>query len=137
MENDISRNKQQEKIMISIYDALLYISLNDEFSLEEIVSSVFEMPYEEVPSFSKEVIIFGLKNINEIISSLQENMPKRKFDHINNLSKAILISALSQGKYIKETTPKAVIIDTSVRLAKQYLDPNDYKFVNAVLDKTL
>ncbi len=137
MENEISRNKQHELIMISIYDALLYISLNEEFSLEEIVSGAFEMPYEDVPSFAKEVIIKGLKNINEIIASLQEFMPKRRFDHINNLAKAILIMSMSQGKYLKESTPKAVIIDIAVRLAKLYLDANDYKFVHAVLDKAL
>lgn len=137
MENEISRNKQHELIMVSIYDALLYISLGEEFSLQEIVSGVYEMPYEDVPSFSKEVIIKGLKNINEIIALLQVNMPKRRFDHINNLCKAILIMSVTQEKYVKEATPKAVIIDIAIRLAKQYLDANDYKFVHAVLDKTL
>ena len=133
----ISRNKQHELIMYSIYDALLYISVDEEFSLEQIMEGVFEMPYEEIPSFSKEVVIKGLLHLNEIIDTCQQYMPKRRFDHINNLSKAILIMSVTQAKYLKEITAKGVVIDIAVRLAKSYLDANDYKFVNAVLDKAL
>ena len=135
--SDISRNKQHELIMTSIYDALLYISLNEEFSVEHIMEGVYDMSYEEIPSFSKEVVIKGLLHLNEIIEAFQKNMPKRRFDHINNISKAILIMSYTQGKYLKEITAKGVIIDIAVNLAKLYLDENDYKFVNAVLDKTL
>ena len=137
MDNNISRNKQHELIMTSIYDALIYITLNEEFSLQKIMEGVFETPYDEIALFSKEVAIKGLLNLNEIIDTLQAHMPKRRFDHLNNVSKAILIMSLSEGKYIKDVTPKSVIIDIAVRLAKTYLDENDYKFVNAILDKVL
>ena len=32
---------------------------------------------------------------------------------------------------------KGVVIDRAVRLAKTYLDKDDYKFVNAILDNVL
>ncbi len=137
MDNNLSRNKQHELIMSSIYDALLYISLNEEFSLERVMEGVYDAPYEEIPSFSKEVVITSLKSLKEIIEYAQTFMPKRRFDHLNNVSKAILIMSISEGKYLKEVTPKSVIIDIAVRLAKTYLDENDYKFVNALLDNAL
>ena len=41
----ISRIKEHELIMISIYDALIYISMGKEFSVEEILEGVYEMEY--------------------------------------------------------------------------------------------
>ena len=137
MANELSRNKQHELIMTCIYDALIYISLNEAFSVEEIMEGVYEQPYLDIPAFSKEILIKSLKNLNEIIDYIQGYMPKRKFDHLNNISKAILIMSVVQGKYLDEITPKGVIIDIAVRLAKAYLDENDYKFINALLDNAL
>lgn len=137
MENNLSRNKEQELIMISIYDALIYITSDMEFSLEKIVSSVYECSYSEVPLFSKEVIIKSLSNYNTIVPIYQDKMPKWKFDRINNISKAILLMAYTQNKLIKDKTDKSVIIDVSVRLAKKYLEDKDYKFINAILDNVL
>ena len=137
MENNLSRNKEQELIMISIYDALIYITSDMEFSLEKIVSSVYECSYSDVPLFSKEVIIKSLSNYNTIVPIYQDKMPKWKFDRINNISKAILLMAYTQNKLIKDKTDKSVIIDVSVRLAKKYLEDKDYKFINAILDNVL
>lgn len=137
MENNLSRNKEQELIMISIYDALIYITSDMEFSLEKIVSSVYESSYSDVPLFSKEVIIKSLSNYNTIVPIYQDKMPKWKFDRINNISKAILLMAYAQNKLIKDKTDKSVVIDVSVRLAKKYLEDKDYKFINAILDNVL
>ncbi len=137
MENNLSRNKEQELIMISIYDALIYITSDMEFSLEKIVSSVYECSYSDVPLFSKEVIIKSLSNYNTIVPIYQDKMPKWKFDRINNISKAILLMAYAQNKLIKDKTDKSVVIDVSVRLAKKYLEDKDYKFINAILDNVL
>lgn len=137
MENNLSRNKEQELIMISIYDALIYITSDMEFSLEKIISSVYECSYSDVPLFSKEVIIKSLSNYNTIVPIYQDKMPKWKFDRINNISKAILLMAYAQNKLIKDKTDKSVIIDVSVRLAKKYLEDKDYKFINAILDNVL
>lgn len=137
MENNLSRNKEQELIMISIYDALIYITSDMEFSLEKIISSVYECSYSDVPLFSKEVIIKSLSNYNTIVPIYQDKMPKWKFDRINNISKAILLMAYTQNKLIKDKTDKSVVIDVSVRLAKKYLEDKDYKFINAILDNVL
>ena len=138
MENEIiSRNKEQELIMTSIYDALIYVTNNLEFSLENILSSVFETSYDDISTFAKEVTIKSLKHYNEIVPIYQEKMPKWRFDRLNNLEKAILLMAYTENKLIKDKVDKAVLIDVSVRLSKKYLEDKDYKFVNAILDNVL
>lgn len=137
MENSLSRNKQQELIMISIYDALIYVTNDLSFSLENILSSIYECEYDEVPLFSKEVIIKSLSNYNNIVPLFQENMKKWKFDRINNIAKALLLMSYAQNKLIEDKVDKKVVIDVSVRLAKKYLDSSDYKFINAILDNVL
>ena len=131
----LSRNKEHELAMISIYDALTYSAMNEEFSLEDIMATVFDMPYEEIPLFSKTLIIKTLAHINEIKPIFQDKMPKWNFDRLNLVEQSILLMSYTHAK--EEQGDKKVIIDVAVRLAKKYLDKDDYKFVNAVLDKIL
>lgn len=132
----ISRNQEHELIMISIYDALIYSEMDEVFSLEEVMEGIYKLPYDEIPLFSKEVVIKSLTNVNEIKEIYQKNMPKWKFDRLNALERAILLMSYTHSK-VDETADKRVIIDVAIRLAKKYLDEKDYKFVNAILDNTL
>ena len=43
MENNISRNKQNEKIMFSIYDALMSAKNKDAFDVEQTMTSLFDV----------------------------------------------------------------------------------------------
>lgn len=131
----LTRNKEHELVMISIYDALTYSSMNEEFSLEEIMGQVFDMPYEEIPLFSRTLVVKTLAHINEIKPIFQERMPKWNFDRLNPIEQAILLMSYTHSK--EEGSDKKIIIDVAVRLAKKFLDKDDYKFVNAILDKLL
>lgn len=132
----LTRNQEHELIMICIYDALIYTEMDEEFSLEDVMEGVYMEEYSDIPYFSKEIIIKSLSNINEIKSVFQVNMPKWGFDRLNALERAILLMSYTHFNVIKDAQ-KPVIIDRAVRLAKKYLDKDDYKFVNAILDKTL
>lgn len=132
----ISRNQEHELIMISIYDALIYSEMDEVFSLEDIMEGVFMLEYDDIPLFSKEIVIKSLTNINDIKQVYQVNMPKWNFDRLNAVERAILLMSYTHKKVI-EDSQKKVIIDVAVRLAKKYLDKDDYKFVNAILDRTL
>ena len=131
-----TRNQEHELIMICIYDALIYSEMDEEFSLEDVMEGVYMEQYSDIPYFSKEIIIKSLSNVNEIKSVFQVNMPKWNFDRLNALERAILLMSYTHYKST-EGAQKAVVIDRAVRLAKKYLDKDDYKFVNAILDKTL
>lgn len=131
----LTRNKEQELVMTSIYDALTYSSMREEFSLEEIMSSIYDMPYDEIPLFSKTLVIKSLAHINEIKPIFQDKMPKWNFDRLNLVEQSILLMSYTHAK--EEKSDKRIIIDIAVNLAKKFLDKDDYKFVNAILDKIL
>ena len=131
----VSRNQEHELVMICIYDALIYSEMDEVFSLEDIMEGVYMTTYDEIPYFSKEIVIKSLKDVNEIKAVFQANMPKWRFDRLNALERAILLMSYTNAKV--EHTEKRVVIDVAVRLAKKYLDKDDYKFVNAVLDKVI
>ena len=130
-----SRNQEHELVMICIYDALIYSEMDEVFSLEDVMEGVFMLPYDEISFFAREVVIKSLTNVNDIKAKFQANMPKWNFDRLNALERALLLMSYTHSKM--EDAQKSVIIDVAVRLAKKYLDKDDYKFVNAVLDKTL
>ena len=131
----ISRNQEHELIMTCIYDALLYSNSGKEFSLEEMMSSVFDAEYEDISFFAKEIIIKSLSQVNTIKGIFQKNMPKWNFDRINLLEQSILLMSYTHRQ--TQNSDKRVIINIAVKLSKKFLDKDDYKFVNAILDKVL
>jgi len=131
----LSRNEEHELIMTCIYDALVYSNMGKEFSIEEILCSVFEVEYEEISFFVKETVIKSLSHINEIKLIFQEKMPKWSFDRLNLVEQSILIMSYTHKQI--EKSDKSIIINIAVKLSKKFLDKDDYKFVNAILDKVL
>lgn len=131
----LSRNQEHELIMTCIYDALTYVNMNQEFDVEEIISSVFEVSYDEISFFVKEMVIKSLAHINEIKNIFQEKMPKWNFNRLNLIEQSILLMSYTHKQNSDED--KSIIIDIAVKLSKKFLDKDDYKFVNAILDKVL
>jgi len=131
----LSRNQEHELIMTCIYDALIYLDMDKEFSVEEIMTSVFEVGYDDISFFAKEIVIKSLAHINEIKKAFQEKMPKWRFERLNLVEQAILIMSYSHKQ--TQDVDKSIVINVAVKLAKKYLEKDDYKFVNGVLDKVL
>ncbi len=134
--NNLSRNKENELIMIGLFDCLTRVSIGDEFSVEDTLEGAYGMPFEDIPYFSKEIVIKSLSHLNEIIATFQEKMPKWKFSRINKVEQAILIMSYTNYKLVGDIDKK-IVINTAVNLSKKYLDDDDYKFVNAILDNVL
>ncbi|MDD7735209.1 MAG: transcription antitermination protein NusB [Bacilli bacterium] len=131
----ISRNQEQEKIMFSIYQYLFYERMNSE-DLKEIMENVFELPYDEIPLFSKEVCVKTLVHQNDFDEVISVNLNKWTLDRINLVSHAILLMSMGEIRFTDEIS-KAEIINIAVNLSKKYSDANDYKFINAILEKIL
>ena len=131
----LSRNQEHELIMTCIYDALTYSNMGQEFDLKDIFESVFGVDYDDISLFVKETVIKSLSHVNEIKQIFQSNMPSWSFDRLNIVEQAILLMSFTHKQ--NENSDKRIIIDIAVRLAKKYLDKDDYKFVNAILDKVL
>lgn len=131
-----SRNANQEKAMIIIYDALTYEDMNIDYDLKEIIGDVLGDSYENSDFYVREVVVKALLHGKEIISEIEPKLNKWKFSRLNRLAQAILLLSYAHYKYV-EGVDKAIVIDIAVHLAKKYLDDGDYKFINAVLDNVL
>ena len=131
----LSRNQEHELIMTCIYDALVYSNMGKEFSVEEIMCSVFGVEYDEISFFAKETVIKSLAHVNEIKKIFQERMPKWSFDRLNLVEQSILIMSFTHKQ--TQDVDKSIVINVAVKLAKKFLDKDDYKFVNGILDKVL
>ena len=133
---ELSRNKLQELSMNIIYDYLTHISLGQEFNPEDEISKVFDLPYEECDDYVKSVCLASILHINEEILEISKHLTNWKFDRLNRVAQAILLLSYSNYYYIGDVD-KRVVINVAVKLSKKYLDDDEYKYINAVLDKVL
>ena len=71
-----------------------------------------------------------LKNEQKINELLRDDWD---FDRLSMLEQAILL--ISFQEILANDTPKAVVINEAITLAKKYCDDNSYKLLNGVLDQ--
>ena len=136
----LSRNRQNYIIM-----SVIYIELNDFNYGEKGLSRkakelMYEMVEEEgessIPPFVEDMVNVTLMNYGEIVNKLTPYLKAWKWERIPLLSQAILL--MSYTHYYKiEKVAKAIVIDVAVNLAKQYVDEEQAKFINGLLDNAL
>lgn len=132
------RNAMQRTAMTAIYDALTYISMGQEVDVEGIVSALFDdKPYQDCDYFVKACLIMVIKEYAPLVKMLNDHMNHWTFDRLNRVEQAILLLSCVHYLYVEPEVEKAVVINIAIKLSKAYLGDNDYKFVNAILDKVL
>ena len=131
-----SRNQLQKVALFAIYDALTYLDMKEAVPIEDIVSRLTDQPYEKADYFVKAALIYSIKHFSEIVAIFNEHMNRWTFDRLNRVEQALLLLSYVHYFYIGEVE-KAVVINVAVTLAKTYLDPKDYRFVNGILDNVL
>ncbi|MFA5421299.1 MAG: transcription antitermination protein NusB [Bacilli bacterium] len=136
MSTSNSRNQNQVLAMSCLYDYLTRVEMEQAIDVKELLERVCDAPFEEIDTFVSEVIIKAIKNHEAIVSSLQENLKKWKFSRLNRIAQAIFLLSVAHYRYVGEVE-RGVVIDIAIRLAKRFLDSDDYKFINGVLDHTL
>lgn len=132
-----TRNKLQKTAMFAVYDVLTYLDMKQDVDVEAIVSGLSGLPYQDCDYFVKAIVISTIKHLDESVRVFNSKMNRWTFDRLNRVEQAILLLSYSHFNYVDEKVDKGVVIDIAIRLSKAYLESNDYKFVNAVLDKVL
>ncbi|MCQ2742147.1 MAG: hypothetical protein MJ239_02465 [Bacilli bacterium] len=132
-----SRNQNQKIALTALYDVLIYREMNHPIDVESIVSGLTELPYEESDYFIKAVVVNAIKHLDEAIADLSSHMTGWVFSRRDMVEQAILLLAYTHFYYVEPDVDKGVVIDIAIRFSKVYEYGNNYKFVNAVLDKTL
>lgn len=125
----LNRTEAREKIMIILYQIDLYDKDKIPYDLE----SVFHENLEIDNKFVRDIVDGVLEhkdNIDKIITKYLENWD---LDRLGKTDRAIL--RLSTYEMLYYNTPKVVVINEAVELAKKYSDEKIVKLINAVLDK--
>ncbi|MCI9291785.1 MAG: transcription antitermination protein NusB [Erysipelotrichaceae bacterium] len=122
-----SRHKLREIGMTSLYQSFL---LN-----KDIRQSVYDNnDSNEVDPFLYTITIDGMKYkdvyIEQVNALLQGDWT---FERLGYIEQAILIMACCELDL--EVSPKEIVLDEAIILAKKYCDKDTYKLINGVLDK--
>lgn len=125
----LTRTEAREKIMVILYQLDFYVKEKIEYNLEDVFKENLEMDNTYVRDVVNGVIE-NMESIDKVISKYLENWD---LDRLGKTDKAIL--RLGAYELIHYDTPKVVVINEAVELAKKYSDDKVVKLINAVLDK--
>lgn len=136
MENkeNISRNQMHEKLMICVYQYLFYLSISEKQDLNTIIRSAFGNDEAKNDPFVVQNVKSFITNLPEIVSLIEPKLKETwTFERLGLMERSILVLGVNEIKYFD--VPKPIVINTCVKLAKKYCDDNQYKFINAILEK--
>lgn len=136
----LSRNEQNYIIMTTIYMELNDFNYGDKSSprsAKEIMTSLLSEKGENtIPPFVEDMVNVSLINYGEAVDTFSKKLKDWKWERLPLLTQAILL--MSYTHYYKiEKIDKAIVIDVAIKLAKEYIEEKQAKFINAILDETL
>ena len=125
----LTRTEAREKIMVILYQIDFYKKENIEYNLEDVFHENLEMDNKYV----KDIVNGVLENPDKIDETINKYLDNWDLDRLGKTDRAIL--RLSTYEMMYYDTPKVVVINEAVELAKKYSDDKVVKLINAVLDK--
>ena len=135
---DGGRNAMEKAAMVAIYDALTYIAMDEPINVEDLITGLFDdVAYEDCDPFVKGALIAVIGHYGEAVKAFNAKMRNWTFDRLNRVEQAILLLAYVHFYFVEPDDEKGIVIDVAIKQAKTYLEPKDYKFVNAILDNVL
>ena len=125
----LTRTEAREKIMVILYQIDFYKKENIEYNLKDVFHENLEMDNKYV----KDIVNGVLENQDKIDETINKYLDNWDLDRLGKTDRAIL--RLSTYEMMYYDTPKVVVINEAVELAKKYSDDKVVKLINAVLDK--
>lgn len=127
----ISRSELREKIMTILYQYEMYKRTKFDYKIEDVIKENVNVSSE----FVNEIVSGVLEKQEEIDTIANKYLTDWTIDRLDNLGAIILRMSIFEIKYTD--TPKIVVINEAIELAKKYSDENVKKMINAVLDKII
>ena len=125
----VSRSELREKVMTILYQIEMYYKNKFEYNLYEVIKENVEIQNE----FVNEMVNGVINNREEIDDIANKYLKDWTIDRLETIGASILRMAIYEINYMD--TPKIVVINEAIDLAKKYSDDNVRKMINAVLDK--
>ena len=132
----ISRNKQHNIAMSLIYQILCLQDLHIDYDIKDLIASALDQDFNDIDIYIKQVVVSAILHQKEIIDAFIPHLRKWKFERLAKVEQAILMLAYSHYFYVKDVDKK-IVINIAVNQAKDYLNKDDYKFVNAILENVI
>ena len=126
-----NRSELREKIMTIIYQITLYKNNKMNYNVDDVIKENIEIDTE----FVKDMvygIVTEFDSLTEIANTYLKNWT---IDRLDLTGASILRMAIYEIKYMD--TPKVVVINEAIELAKKYSDDNVRKMINACLDRII
>ena len=126
-----NRSELREKIMTIIYQITLYKNNKMNYNVDDVIKENIELDNE----FVKDMvygIVTEFDSLTEIANTYLKNWT---IDRLDLTGASILRMAIYEIKYMD--TPKVVVINEAIELAKKYSDDNVRKMINACLDRII
>lgn len=125
----LNRTEAREKIMVILYQIDFYAKEGMSYDIDEVIKENLEIDNK----FVRDVVYGVIKNIENIDKIITKYLDNWDLDRLGKTDKAIL--RLGTYEMLYYDTPKVVVINEAVELAKKYSDDKIVKLINAVLDK--
>lgn len=125
----LNRTEAREKIMVILYQIDFYVKEGMSYDIDEVIKENLEIDNK----FVRDVVYGVIKNIESIDKIITKYLDNWDLDRLGKTDKAIL--RLGTYEILYYDTPKVVVINEAVELAKKYSDDKIVKLINAVLDK--
>ena len=125
----LNRTEAREKIMVILYQIDFYVKEGMSYDIDEVIKENLEIDNK----FVRDVVYGVMKNIENIDKVISKYLENWDLDRLGKTDKAIL--RLGTYEMLYYDTPKVVVINEAVELAKKYSDDKIVKLINAVLDK--
>ena len=125
----LNRTDAREKIMVILYQIDFYVKEGMSYDIDEVIKENLEIDNK----FVRDVVYGVIKNIENIDKIITKYLDNWDLDRLGKTDKAIL--RLGTYEMLYYDTPKVVVINEAVELAKKYSDDKIVKLINAVLDK--
>ena len=135
MEN-LSRNKQHFIIMTAIYNELVDFSFGEGKLVRdaaEMIAELCECDKSEIKPYILDTVLVSLQKYSEIKTAYSKYLKNWKWERLPLLTQSILMMSYTHFYYV-DKADKAVVINTAVSLAKEYIDDKQAKFINGILD---
>lgn len=126
-----NRSELREKIMTIIYQITLYKNNKMNYNVDDVIKENIKIDNE----FVKDMvygIVTEFDSLTEIANTYLKNWT---IDRLDLTGASILRMAIYEIKYMD--TPKVVVINEAIELAKKYSDDNVRKMINACLDRII
>jgi len=86
--------------------------------------------------FAKHLILNFISNYKYLVEIAQKNSKGWKKENIDKIDLTIILLAICEMRFSKDT-PKKVIINEAINMAKKYGKEESFAFVNGILDSIL